>query len=199
MTYKKSIGFLRGLVIFPLFLTTLPLNINSTIVPESAEGVVANQLSAQEIKISDEAYSWYNKKIAVLIEHADKIDAYFAEHSLPLAGYGLKMVIEAQKNNLDWRLLPSVAMRESTAGKNACRNNFYNVFGWNSCKTNFSSYEEAIETVARNLGGNNPKTAGYYKDTLALREILENYNGGAVYSYPEQVMAIMRIIAPDES
>jgi len=198
MTYKKSIGFLRGLVIFPLFLTTLPININSIIPPKVAE-VAVDQLPAQEIKISDEAYAWYDKKITVLINRADKIDAYFSEHDLPLAGYGLKMVIEAQKNNLDWRLLPAVAMRESTAGKNACRNNFYNVFGWNSCKTNFSSYEEAIEIVARNLGGNNPKTVSYYKDTLALREILENYNGRAVRSYPDQVMAIMRAIAPDES
>lgn len=196
MTYKKSIVFLRGLVIFPLFLTALPTNLsfnkpaNNPVLVDSAPAVAA--------KIDEKVYSWYDEKVAELIKRADKIDAYFSKYDLPLAGYGLKMVIEAQKNDLDWRLLPAVAMRESTAGKNACPKNPYNVFGWNSCKTNFGSYEEAIETVAHNLGGRNPKTADYYKNTLALREILENYNGGVIRKYPEQVIAIMRAIAPDE-
>ena len=36
---------------------------------------------------------------------------------MPLLGLGKKMVIEAEKNNLDWRLLPAISVIESTGGK----------------------------------------------------------------------------------
>ena len=36
---------------------------------------------------------------------------------MPLFGMGMKMCKEAEKNELDWRLLPAIAVRESTGGK----------------------------------------------------------------------------------
>lgn len=124
---------------------------------------------------------------------ADAIDAYFAEHDMPLLGQGMKMVQEAELNGLDWRLLPAIAVRESSGGKNACKNN---PFGWGSCKINFNSVEEAIETVAMNLGGNNPKTARHY-DNKTVKQILRAYNPPSiVLRYAEQVMAIMKSIGP---
>lgn len=122
---------------------------------------------------------------------ADAIDAYFAERNMPLKGTGLKMVQEALVNDLDWRLLPAIAVRESTGGKFACKKVANNPFGWGSCKIGFKSIDSAIETVARNLGGNNPKTARYYRDK-DTKEILRAYNPpSVVLRYAEQVMAIM--------
>ena len=125
---------------------------------------------------------------------ADAIDAYFQERDMPLAGYGMKMVLEAEKNGLDWRLLPAIAVRESTGGKYECKRVENSSFGWGSCKINFSSNEEAIETVALNLGGNNPNTAKYYENKTT-EQILRAYNPPHIIPrYVHQVMSIMKAI-----
>ena len=129
---------------------------------------------------------------------ADAIDAYFRLRGMPLSGLGRKMVEEAEKNDLDWRLLPAIAARESTGGEKACKKVAHNPFGWNSCKTGFDSNEHAIEIVAKNLGGNNPKTQKHYaeKDT---QQILKAYNPPRIVpNYAAQVMRIMNTIGEEE-
>lgn len=129
---------------------------------------------------------------------ADAIDTYFKAHDMPLAGMGMKMVKEADANDLDWRLIAAIAVRESTGGKNTCDRVKFNPFGWGSCKIGFKSYDEAIEVVARNLGGNNPKTAQHY-DNKTVVEILHAYNPPTVVRrYAEQVTAIMNAIGPED-
>ncbi len=124
-------------------------------------------------------------------ERAQVIDTYFKERSMPLKGTGMTFVLVAEKYGLDWRLLPAIAVRESSGGKAACG---HNPFGWGSCKLhNFKSYENAIEALGKNLGGGNPKTAKYYagNDTM---EKLYHYNGTVIPSYPDEVFAIMKKI-----
>jgi hypothetical protein len=118
-----------------------------------------------------------DNKQAELDEKAKKIDQYFRDRNLPLAGYGMKFAIEADKNDLPYNLLPSITMIESTGYKNACKSasGRNNGFGWGSCKIAFASVDEAIEKVAHHIGGNNPKTAQYYKDKEVI-EILNTYN-----------------------
>jgi len=123
----------------------------------------------------------------ILAVQAEKIDTYFKDRSMPLYGFGKKMVEEAKEHNLDWRLLPAIAVRESSGGKQACG---HNPFGWASCKISFRSFNESIEVLARNLGGDNPNTADYYS-TDSTREKLHNYNGTVVPTYPREVLAIM--------
>ncbi len=130
---------------------------------------------------------------------ADAIDAYFKNHAMPLAGTGMTMVLEAQKNDIDWRLLPAIAVRESTGGQHACKKATHNSFGWGSCKVSFKSNEQAIETVARNLGGNNPKTSHHYDDKTT-KEILHAYNPPSIVPrYAEQVMSIMDTIGKEDT
>ncbi len=125
---------------------------------------------------------------------AEAIDAYFKEKDMPLEGFGMKMVLEAEKNDLDWRLIAAIAVRESTGGKFECKKVENNAFGWGSCKIGFKSNDEAIETVARNLGGNNPKTAHHYDNKTTL-QILRAYNPPSVVpKYGEQVIKIMDTI-----
>ena len=125
---------------------------------------------------------------------ADAIDAYFKKYDMPLEGMGMKMVLEAEKNDIDWRLLPAIAVRESTGGQFACKKVDNNPFGWGSCKIGFDSLDGAIETVAQNLGGNNPKTARHY-DNKTTKQILRAYNPPSIVPrYAEQVMTIMDTI-----
>ena len=130
----------------------------------------------------------------ILKAKAEAIDTYFRDRGLPMAGLGRKMVEEAEKNGLDWRLIAAIAVRESTGGKFACVKAAYNAFGWGSCKISFKSHEHAIETVARNLGGNNPNTSYHYANKNTL-EILRAYNPPSVVpKYGEQVLSIMAAI-----
>lgn len=129
---------------------------------------------------------------------AEAIDAYFRDRDMPLEGTGMKMVLEAEKNGLDWRLVPAIAVRESTGGKFACKRVKFNPFGWGSCKIGFKSMDEAIEKLAHNLGGNNPNTDHFYADK-SVKEILQRYNPPSVVKYyAEQVMKIMDTIGPEE-
>jgi hypothetical protein len=129
-------------------------------------------------------------------EKAEAIDNFFAKYKAPLEGYGMKFVTEAEKNNIDWRLLPAIAMRESTGGVHACKKATYSVFGYGSCKLNFKSIDESIEIVSKSLGGNNPNTAHHYegKDT---RQILRKYNS-VIPNYVNEVVSIMKMIDSKE-
>lgn len=104
-----------------------------------------------------------------------------------LAGYGAKFVGVADQCDLDWRLLPAIAVKESSGGKQACGNN---PFGWASCRQDFESIEKAIEVVGFNLCGFDPKTASYYKNKTTY-EKLWSYNGVANPNYPNEVLKIM--------
>ncbi len=130
------------------------------------------------------------------------IDSYFAARHLPLAGYGKEMVLAADKYGIDWRLLPAIAMRESTAGEHACGGKLsaeWNPWGWNSCKgTGFSSMEVSIDTLAKHLSGNHPNTARYY-DGKTTEQVLKTYNPDhIVKGYSDQVIKIMNTIATDD-
>ena len=103
---------------------------------------------------------------------------------MPLEGYGAKFVEAADQCEMDWRLLPAIAVRESSGGKQACGNN---PFGWTSCRADFESIEEAIEIVGANLCGFNQRTARYYGGKNTLQK-LHSYNGTVNPNYPADVM-----------
>ncbi|MEK7175700.1 MAG: hypothetical protein AAB693_02790 [Patescibacteria group bacterium] len=186
---KLIIQFLGSIVILPsLTISQSNINTNLLISLKNTENTVLVSPSGLNATVIDDNS---NYELNATVNKAQIIDAYFEARKMPLAGTGLKMVQEAQKNKLDWRLLPAIAIRESTGGKFACKTVKYNPFGWGSCKFGFESNENAIEIIAKNLGGNNPKTAFYYtgKDTAG---ILKSYNPPSVIpKYVEQVISIM--------
>lgn len=127
-------------------------------------------------------------------ERAAKLEKYFSDRSMPLSVNAMDFVETAEKYNLDWRLLPAIAIRESSGGKHDMNNN---PFGWGSAKIKFNSYGESIDMVGKNLSGNNPRTAAYYKDKSNY-EKLYAYNGTVVASYPSEVLDIMDRIGKQE-
>ncbi|MEK7069397.1 MAG: hypothetical protein AAB945_01220 [Patescibacteria group bacterium] len=202
MQNKKLIRFVESLILLPIATMSVPIGgltqagysivSSSQIVLSQKQNIDISHLFAQNTVIDEEAI---NKKIK-----ADAIDEYFKEHDMPLEGTGMKMVLEAEKNDLDWRLIPAIAVRESTGGKNECKKVSNNPFGWGSCKIGFISNEHAIEVIAQNLGGNNPNTARHY-DEKTTTQILRAYNPPTIVRrYAEQVISIMNAIGePDVS
>lgn len=181
MEKNKILNYVRSFIVLPLLATTA-FPAASTINPISAP--IIEEQKSEMIDPMD----------ILRQERAKKIDTYFQKRNMPLEGYGMKMVLEAEKNDLDWRLLPGIAVRESTGGKHACKSVKNSPFGWGSCKISFKTMNESIETVARNLGGNNPKTAHYY-DNKSTEAILKAYNPPSIVpKYTKQVLAIMNDI-----
>ena len=121
------------------------------------------------------------------VERIERINRYFEKHRMPLAGYGAKFMEAADHCDMDWRLLPAIAVRESSGGKQACGNN---PFGWALCRVDFESIEQAIEIVGVNLCGFNLRTESYYKNKTTY-ERLWSYNGMVNLKYPSEVLKIM--------
>ena len=200
MNHKKLIQISQSFLFLPLITMSMP--VGSTLNPDPNIVPTAQSVLSQKLNIgADALFSISNleteQKAQELKEQelkakADAIDAYFAEHDMPLEGTGMLMVLAADKNGIDdWTLLPAIAVRESTGGKEACKKVQHNFFGWNSCHTGFKSDEEAIETVAEHLGGNVDSTARHYSNKTT-KQILQAYNPpSVVQKYAEQVMKIM--------
>ena len=78
---------------------------------------------------------------------------FFLTYKSPLSAYAYKIVNEADKNTLDYRLLPAIAMQES----NLCKKipiSSYNCWGfgiYGNKVTRFQGYDQAIEVVSKTL------------------------------------------------
>ena len=180
-TTKKIV---QSFIIVPLLTTTLSINAVTTAIDQAVAKVAqTSTLSPEELALQKD------REIK-----AAKIDAYYAKYNMPLEGYGMKMVLEAEEHGIDWRLMPAISVRESTGGIHACKSVKNSVFGWGSCKIGFESMDKAIEVLAMNLGGDNPNTAVHY-DNKSVREILQKYNPPKIVPrYADEVMAIMEKI-----
>jgi hypothetical protein len=184
MNRTKIKKFMQSFVAIPLIATSLPFSGISSITSSIAE--FSNTANGSSVIITQEN--------EIRVNRAEAIDEYFRNHDAPLVGYGMKFVTEAEKYNLDWRLLPAIAMRESTGGKHACKRVSNSVFGYGSCRINFKSIDESIEIVAKSLGGENPNTARYYK-YKTTEEKLKSYNPDSIIpGYSKQVVRIMDTI-----
>ena len=81
------------------------------------------------------------------------LKVFFRKHGSPLYDFADLMVEESDKNGFDYRLLPAIAMQESTLCR-AIPENSHNCWGWGIYGDNvirFSSYGEAIRTVAAGI------------------------------------------------
>lgn len=203
MKNNNLIRFVQSLVFLPIMI--MPISISGIHNIETSQNVLVKKVNTESkgfLALNQVIYLKEDQKVNNVVlarqQKADAIDAYFAEHDMPLEGTGMKMVEEAENNDLDWRLLPAVAVRESTGGKYDCKKVENNPFGWGSCRIGFKSNDKAIEIVAKNLGGNNPKTAKHY-DNKSTKEILRAYNPPSIVpKYAEQVMSIMKDIGDED-
>ncbi len=78
---------------------------------------------------------------------------FFKKHNSDLLPYAQNVVSSADKYNLDYRLIPAIAMQESNLCKKAPKNS-YNCWGfgiYGKKVTKFSNYPEAIDAVTKTL------------------------------------------------
>jgi hypothetical protein len=103
----------------------------------------------------------------------------------PVAPLADDFVNAADDNQLDWRLLPSISVIESSGGK-TYRNN--NIFGWNNGLQLFPTIRTGIHEVAYKLG-----RSSLYRDRDVVGK-LRIYNPDP--SYTDRVLSGMQRISP---
>jgi hypothetical protein len=112
-----------------------------------------------------------------------KLQKFFGEANCPLRDVSADFLEASDRYDLDWRLLPSISIVESSGGK-IFRNN--NVLGWDSCKRRFDSVRTGIHLVASRLA-----TSALYRDK-DLDDVLATYNPDP--EYVSKVKSVMRKI-----
>lgn len=112
------------------------------------------------------------------------LERYFERRHSPLKSVAGVMLDAAEEYALDWRLIPSIAVVESGAGKYCRRPN--NVLGWRSGKQEFPSVASGIRLVARKLAH-----AARYRDK-STEQKLQAYN--PVPGYQHRIKAVMRAL-----
>jgi len=115
-----------------------------------------------------------------------KLRRFFLDLHSPAFSVAEEFLSASDRNGLDWRLLPSLAIVESGGGREGRHNN---ILGWDSCQQNFPSVAIGIHHVAYRLGESN-----LYKHK-SLDQILRAYNPHP--GYPERVKSLMSHLSRD--
>jgi hypothetical protein len=77
-----------------------------------------------------------------------KLQAFFESYRCPAPYHVEDYLREADKNAIDYRLLPAISVRESTCGRHGRLNNHW---GWDSARSGFSSVKAGIRYLTRTL------------------------------------------------
>jgi len=80
----------------------------------------------------------------------ENLKTYLGKFDSPLAEYSSELVQYADKNGLDYRLIPAISGVESTFGKRI-PDNSYNAYGWANGNYSFVSWTDSINVVSETL------------------------------------------------
>lgn len=121
------------------------------------------------------------------------LDRFFAQFKSPLNGYGEKMVKEADKIGVDWRLLAGIAFQESNLCAKIPRGSF-NCWGWaiytgEQSGAEFNNFDQAIEKVTTGI-----KRHYYDRGLDSLTEMMSRYTPLSKGSWAEGVQYAFDLI-----
>jgi len=130
-------------------------------------------------------YVKHKATVAKVDPRSARLGRFLAKLHCPVANLANDFVTAADKNKLDWRLLPSISIVESGGGK-AARNN--NIFGWGNGNLKFPSIKAGLQEVAFRLG----RSPLYRNHNSAGK--LKVYNPDQEYA--SRVLDVMNRISP---
>jgi hypothetical protein len=114
-----------------------------------------------------------------------RLHQFLSRLHCPIKDLAEEFVHAADDNNLDWRLLPSISIIESSGGKTYKNNN---IMGWENGDRSFPTIRAGIHHVAFRLG-----KSFIYRDR-STDEKLHLYNPDE--AYPTRVEEVMDKISP---
>lgn len=150
-------------------------------------------VSRQAHKPKFQALPSDNNQSGVNIEPTDArvkaLDDFFQKYNSPLYGHAQTIVDEADKNDIDYRLLPAIAMQESTLCRKVIKNS-YNCWGfgiYGGKVRRFANYDEGIKTVTSTLARKYVQ-----KGMVNPHEIVQMYTPSDTGKWPQVVSLIMQ-------
>lgn len=133
----------------------------------------------------------YDSNIITADARPEIVSRFLAKYDSPQKPYdhfGREYVRLADEHNLDFRLLPAIAMQESNVCKKIPENSFncwgYGIYGDQVVR--FNSYEEGMDRVAETLAKNYSR-----KGLLEPEEIMGKYTPQSKGSWAEGVIHFM--------
>lgn len=117
---------------------------------------------------------------------------FLGRYNSPLTSYAENIVDAADKYGLDWRLLPAIAMQESTLCKKMPRDS-YNCWGfgiYGKKVTRFAGFDEAINTISKTMA-----EEYHGQGLLSPSEIMSKYTPSNQGVWAENVSYVMDRIA----
>ena len=128
------------------------------------------------------------ENITIKDARVEIIHQFLARYKSPLEPHADLLVSVADKHNLDFRLLPAVAMQESILCKIIPEDSHncwgYGIYGDNVLR--FDSYEEAIEKVAKGISNNY-----VYAGLTTPEQIMSRYTPSSDGSWAQAVRHFM--------
>ena len=119
--------------------------------------------SEQTVSLASNTYQLYqalpdnqltiSDSIAPTNARAIILEDFFRGYKSELANFANKFVAVADQYQIDYKLMPAIAMQESNGGKKMPKDS-YNPFGfgiYGSKALHFDSFDQAIETVGKTL------------------------------------------------
>lgn len=126
-----------------IFTIAVIIIISAVLFSNKAYAYQEAQTSSAKLEISMENTSSNDVRVKALKK-------VFEKYNSPLADEAENYVSLADKNGVDWKLLPSIAGLESSFGKRLMPNS-YNAYGWGGGHIYFDSWSHGIDTITKSL------------------------------------------------
>lgn len=166
-----------GIIIVNIFLVSSLANKSSQSV---ADEFILSPLAdggALSLAVTEHTSQVLGSSIVAADARGKLLYEFLDEHDSPMTPYAYRIVEESDKNNIDFRLVVSIAMCESNLGKRIPPNSFnawgIAVYTGQQSGANFSDWDHAIVWVSKYI-----KERYINKGFTTLREI------GAIYAPP---------------
>ena len=117
--------------------------IASLLLPIKADAYQEAQTSSAKLSLNVENLSSTDIRVKALKN-------VFEKYNSPLVDEASSYVALADKNGVDWKLLPAISGLESSFGKRLMPNS-YNAYGWGGGHIYFDSWEQGIDTITKAL------------------------------------------------
>lgn len=178
------------------FLFIVPLTIVANIIFLSSHAYHKNPVSvfgASDTQISYAAIPEFSRitqeDIIAKDSRVEMVRQFFARYDSPLEPYARDVVEAADEFGLDFRLIPAIAMQESTLCKRIPLDS-HNCWGfgiYGGKVTRFENYSEAIHTITKTLA------VKYKKDGLHTpEEIMQRYTPSSNGSWAQGVNIVFK-------
>ncbi len=184
---KRLLFIATYLSVIPLFIVFLVLF--SLYVKYQGNGYFARQEHKPQFQALPDANTQSSVGVETTDARVKALDDFFAKYDSPLLGHAQTIVSEADKHDIDYRLLPAIAMQESTLCRKIIKNS-YNCWGfgiYGGKITRFSSYDEAISTVTSTLAKKYVQ-----KGLVNPHDIVKLYTPSDTGKWPQVVTLIMQ-------